>query len=309
MKNLHTTTIWPVQAPCLIAYRDPLTGYFWLRPYVDLQLKSKIWGIAVHGQVFKLVHEDDGSWFEAKKRSDDLSRAKMPSTTVIDIASAYRREFDATVELLKQLKIEAEPWRSGWYWTNEEDGDKATVLDMANGRIEFVPKKMRNGYVRLVSNYITKKPITVGYSLAYLNEGRLEISTDYKPELKNQLWGLHVGKNFLCMRLTYEKDSMDWQTGFELGKSLSTDKLDVALPKAGDVDNVGKEKDAINNALVKLSAYGINVDLIVSRDLHWLTQSSYGNDMFLTYNHFLVHKDSCRLCRLFATNKGKTVVI
>jgi len=309
MKDLHTKTIWPVQSPCLIAYRDPLAGYFWLRPYVDLQLRSKIWGIAIHGQIFRLIHEEDGNWYSAKKLGDTLSRAKMPSTTVIDIASTYRREFDATVQLLKQLNINAEPWRNGWYWTDEDNGDDATVMDMANGRIEFVPKKMRNGYVRLVSHYITKKPITLGYSLAYLCDGHLELASDFRPELRDKLWGLHVCKSYLCMKLVYEPNKLNVNDGLQLATSLSSDDLRVELPTRENVESVAKEKDAINDTLVKLSAYGVNVDLLTSRDIFWLTQTLYGKKGFVTYGSRFIPADELCLCRLFAKNKGKTIVI
>ena len=70
-KNTHS--IWPVQAPCQIAYRDPISGYFWLRPYVDLQRKGKIWGIAINGIVYYLKHESDGDWNTAITLKDERS--------------------------------------------------------------------------------------------------------------------------------------------------------------------------------------------------------------------------------------------
>lgn len=305
----NTSMIWPVQAPCLIAYRDPLVGYFWLRPYIDLHLRNKIWGIAVHGQIFKLVHEEDGNWYSAKKLGDTLSRAKMPSTTVIDIASTYRREFDATIELLQKLSIKAEPWRNGWYWTDEEKGDDATVMDMANGRIEFIPKKMRNGYVRLVSHYVTKKPETIGYSLAYLRNGQLELASDFRPELKDCLWGVHVGKGYLCMKLTYEPQKMTVNDGVELSKSLSTDKINFTLPERINVDDIAKEKESLNNAFAKLSAYGVKTDPLVMKEMFWLTKSFYGKQGFISYGSRYFNSDETCLCRMFAKNTGKTVVI
>ena len=309
METLKTKKIISVQAPCFIAYRDPLAGYFWLRPYVDLGLRNKIWGIAINGQVFKLVHEEDGSWYQAKKLGDTLSRAKMPSTTVIDIASYYRREFNATIEQLQQLGIKAEPWRRGWYWTTEDDGEKATVMDMANGQIDFVEKKMRNGYVRLVSNYITQKPDCVGYTLAYLINGHLELSSDFRANLKDKLWGLHIAKSYLCMKLTYEPQKMTVNEGLELGKTLSTDALCVDLPSRNNVDDIGKEKDTINDTLVKLSAYGVKVDLLQSKEMNWLTNTLWNKKGFITYgNRFISIEEACT-CRLFAKNKGKTVII
>jgi hypothetical protein len=318
METIKTKKIIPVQAPCLIAYRDPLAGYFWLRPYVDMGLKSKIWGIAVNGQVFKLVHEEDGNWYQAKKLGDtkinpitqkEHKITGMPTTTVIDIASYWRREFDKTVQLLQNLGIKAETWRNGWYWTTEDNGDDATVMDMANGRIEFQPKKMRNGYIRLISNYIVKKPDVMDYPLAYLVDGHLEIANDFRPELRDKLWGLHVSKRFLCMKLTYEPNKMTVDKGFALGQSLSTSQLKVDLPEKEIVDDIAKEKDSINDTLAKLSAYGANVDLIFSKDLIWLTKTLYEDRGFLSYNYSFVLKDQACLCRMFAKNKGKTVVI
>lgn len=310
METIKTKKIIPVQAPCFIAYQDPLCNYFWLRPYVDMGLKHKIWGIAVNGQVFRIVHEQDGNWYQAPKFEKNLNNLPTtPSTTVIDIASYYRREFDATVQLLQSLGIKAEPWRNGWYWTTEDNGDNATVLDMANGKLELVPKKMRNGYVRLVSNYIVKKPDIMDYPLAYLNDGHLELANDYRSELKDKLWGLHVAKSYVCMRLTYEKEKMTVTDGLNLGKSLSDDKLRIDLPTTAHVDGIGREKDAINNTLAKLAAYGAKVDLIYSKDLFWLTNSLYAKKGFVTYGNRFMPMDEICLCRLFGKNKGKTVVI
>ena len=311
METLHTAMIWPVQAPCQIAYRDPIAGYFWLRPYVDLSLKSKIWGIAIHGQVFKLTHEEDGSWYASSKIRDERSRARMPSTTVIDIASYYRRDFDAAVQVVQAAGIKAEPWRGGWYWTTEEDesGDKATVLDMANGQLELVPKKMRNGYLRLVSNHIIKKPINLGFSLAYLNGDHLEISVDFRPELTDKLWGLHVAKKFLCMKLTYEAQRMTVNKGLELGKSLSTSVLSVDLPSKANLEDIAEQREAINDTLVKLRAYGVKTDLINERSPYWLTKTRWKKDGFISYgNRFFSCKEECP-CRLFAQNKETTVVL
>ena len=307
--SVNTKRIWPVQAPCQIAYRDPLAGYFWLRPYVDLSLRLKIWGIAIHGLVFRLVHEEDGDWDSAKELGDTLSRATMPSTTALDIACTYQRDFNATVELLNKLEIKAEPWRKGAYWSTEDDGDKATVMYMGKGRVGFEPKEMSNGYLRLVSRYVTKKPIDVGYPLAYLVDGQLKISSEFRPELRDKLWGLHVGKRFLCMKLTYEPDKMTVDKGFALGQSLSTPQLRVDLPEKENVDDVAKEKDSINDTLVKLSAYGVNVSLIFSKDLIWLTKTLYEDRGFLSYNYAFVLNEQPCFCRMFAKNKGKTEII
>ena len=308
MKDLHTSTIWPVQAPCQIAYRDPLTGYFWLRPYVNLNLRGKIWGIALCGQVFRLIHEQDGDFETVKDICDAKSRAKIPSTAVLDLANRYLREFNLTVELLTQLGIKAEPWRNGWYWSNEEKDDATgTIMEMAKGRVELVPKT-NCANVRLASNYIVKKPEVIDFALAYLRNGHLEISTDWRPELKDCLWGIHVCKGYLCMKLTYEADKMLLHDAVAYGKSLSTEALTIGLPNKTHVEEVGKQKDAINDAFVKLSAYGVNVDLLAMKDLFWLTKT-FERDGFVTYgNRFIREGEPC-LCRLFAKNTGNTPVI
>jgi hypothetical protein len=309
MNTLCTKRIRPVQAPCLIAYRDLSTGYFWLRPYVDLTQKNKIWGIALNGQVFHLVHQEDGNWYQATRLGDEKSRAKMPSTTVIDIALHYRREFDMTAKFLQELGIKAEPWKNGWYWTNEDDNDQATVLDMGNGRIEFIPKKMKNGYVRLVSHYTVKKPDVMAYPLAHLVDNHLEISSDFRAELKHKIWGIHVLKGYLCMKTTFEPQRMTNLEGLALAKSLSNATLDVTLPSKDNLEEVAKEKDAINDTLAKLSAYGVKVDAINMKEIFWLTDSLCDKDGFLSYgNRFIRQNEPC-LCRLFAKNKGKNVVI
>ena len=308
MKNLHTSTIWPVQTPCQIAYRDPLAGYFWLRPYVDLNLRGKIWGIALCGQVFRLVHEQDGDFNSVKDISDAKSRAKIPSTAVLDLANRYLREFNLTIELLQQLGIKAEPWRNGWYWSNEEkDATTGTIMEMAKGRVEHV-SKTNCANVRLASNYITKKEDVFGFALAYLRNGHLEISLAWHPELKDCLWGIHVGKGYLCMKLTYEPDKMLLYDAFNYGKSLSTDELQIGLPAKTHVEEVGKQKDAINNALVKLSIYGVKVDIIAMKDLFWLTKT-FDRDGFVTYGNRFIRKGEPCLCRLFAKNTGNTPVI
>ena len=310
MDRIKTRKIIPVQAPCFIAYKDPLVNYFWLRPYVDMGLKHKIWGIALNGQVFRLVHEEDGDWDQAPKFEENRNKLPaIPSTTVIDIASYYRREFDATVELLQSLGIKAEPWRNGLYWTSEEDGDNATVLNMRKGSFEFRPKDTYNIYIRLVSNYIVKKPDIMDYPLAYLIDGHLEIANDYHPELRDKLWGLHVAKSYVCMKLSYEPEKMTVTDGLALGKSLSGEALRIDLPKTDYVDGIGREKDGINNTLAKLAAYGAKVDLIYSKDLFWLTNSLYDKKWFVTYGNRMIPVEEAALCRLFGKNKGKTVII
>lgn len=307
MENKNTYSIWPVQAPCQIAYRDPLSGYFELRPYVDLRRKTKIWGIAIDNLVFRLVHETDGDWNTAITLGDEKSRAKIATTTELDIAFNHKNSFNNTVKLLKKLHIEAEEWRSGWYWSDEVyRQDNAVVMDMANGKTELLPKRMRNGYTRLISHYVVKKPIMVGYNLVYIHEGRFKLATDFRPYLKQYLWGLDCGKYYL--HLNEEPQRLILSKGFARADSLCTDKLKFDLPTSDELENIIKEKNALNDALVILSAYGVNVDLVNNREPHWLTKSLYQSgdfDGFVSYYNRLIRADEPCICRLVGRPKGK----
>lgn len=306
MEQKNTSTIWPVQAPCQIAYQDPVSGYFWLRPYVDLQRKSKIWGIAIDGIVFRLVHEVNGDWNTAITLKHEKSRAQMATTTELDIAFAYKDAFNDVVALLKKLDINAEAWYNGWYWSNENQGDEAVVVDMTDCHPELVPKRYRNGYVRLVSHYVVKKPITVGYNLVYLHEGKFKLATDFRPYLSPYLWGLDGGKYYL--HLNEEPQRLTLGAGLARAAGLCTENLKIDLPSKEELEKVIKEKNALNNALVILSAYGVNVDLVNNREPHWLTKNLYhknGFDGFVTYFNRLVRADEPCICRLVGRSKGK----
>lgn len=306
MKQKNTSTIWPVQAPCQIAYQDPLSGYFWLRPYVDLKRKSKIWGIALNGIVFCLKHEPDGDWNTAIELKDERSRAQMATTTELDIAFSYKDAFNDTVKLLKQLHLEADEWRNGWYWSNENQDENAVVIDMADCHSELVPKRLRNGYVRMVSHYVVKKPVMVGYNLVYLHEGRFKLATDFRPYLGQYLWGLDCGKFYL--HLSEETQKLTLGAGLARAGGLCTESLKIELPTQTDVEQAIKEKNALNDALVILSAYGIKVDLVNNRDPYWLTKKLYhanGFDGFVTYFNRLIRADEPCICRLVGRRKGK----
>ena len=306
MEQKNTSTIWPVQAPCQIAYRDPLCGYFWLRPYIDLQRKSKIWGIAIDNIVYHIKHEADGDWFAAVTRKNEQSRAQMATTTELDVAFATKGAFNTTICLLQKLNIAAEEWRNGWYWSDENHCDDAVVFDMSDGHGELVPKRTRNGYVRLASHYIIKKPISVGYNVVYLHEGRFKLSTDFRPYLKQYVWGLDCGKYYV--RLTEEPQRLNLSDGFKRAENLSSATCKVELPKQKELENIIKEKNSLNNALAILAAYGLSVDFINHRDPHWLTKDIYkanGVDGFVTYFNRLIQATEPCICRLVGRPKGK----
>lgn len=306
METKNTSTIWPVQAPCQIAYRDPLCGYFWLRPYVDLQRKGKIWGIAVDGIVYYLKHETNGDWNTALTLKDELSKAKMATTLELEVAFTHKEAFNATVQLLNKLGIVADEWRNGWYWTDEHKDDNAAVIDMNDCHIELVPKRIRNGYVRLTSHYVTNKPIMIGCNVVYVHEGRFKVATDFRPYLSQYLWGLDGGKYYL--RLTEEPQKMKLHDGFSLAASLSSDMLKIELPKQDEVEKIIAEKDSLNNALAILSSYGVDVNFVNNRQPYWLTQNIYQTnsfDGFATYGHRIIRKDELCICRLVGRPKGK----
>lgn len=303
-KNTHS--IWPVQAPCQIAYRDPISGYFWLRPYVDLQRKGKIWGIAINGIVYYLKHESDGDWNTAITLKDERSRAKMATTRELEVAFTNKEAFNATVQLLNKLGIAAQEWRSGWYWTEEHEGDDAAVIDMTDCRVELVPKRIRNGYVRLTSHYVVNKPIMIGFNVVYVHEGRFKLATDFRPYLSQYVWGLDCGKFYL--HLKEEPQRLKLHEGLARLTQLNTDTFKVDLPTKDELEEVIKEKNALNNSLAILSAYGISDDLVNNREPHWLTKNIYQSgdfDGFVTYFNRLISANEPCICRFVGRPKGK----
>lgn len=289
----------------MIAYRDPLSGALELLPYVDLQWKVKIWGIEFGGMIFKLVHEAGSDWYKASQYTDK-SNGVMPTTAELDFAYAYKGGFDEIIDFLKEHKVSAERWQSGWYWCNEESGDKAAVVDMACGKCELIEKRIKNGYTRLVSRKIAHKPISVGYPLAYLHNGQFEVSYTLYPERLNELWGLQLSKGYFC--LTEEPRKMLWADGTTLAKNLCTDKIVYSLPRKEAFEEVVKYRDAVNDALIKLEAYGVHTDLWLDKSLQYLTSSENG-EYFATYLHEIIPKTRPCTCRLYAKNKGGTIVI
>lgn len=307
MEMKHSKNVWPVQAPCQIAYQDVLTGRLCLRPYLDLNKRLYIWGIAFDGMVFKLKHETDGNWNNVSVLKDDKAEAIMPTTAELDFAFNNKQAFNATVDILKAQKIDADYWREGWYWSSEEKGDSAVVVDMSDGRAEIVPKRMNNGYVRFVSRKIHNKPINVRYTLVYLRDGKFEVSLDLRVERIGDLWGLQTGKEF-C-RLVNEPQKISWYDATALAKQMSTSQIKYFLPNDEALRNLVTYKDAVNDALAILSTYGAQVDLFEDRSWELLTDREHYDDTFVTYFSEAVPKTKPYTCRMFAKSVKHPTVI
>jgi hypothetical protein len=308
MNTINTMMIWPVQKPCQIAYRDPLTGVLWLRPYIDLHLKSKIWGICINGAVFKLTHEPDAKWDTATNYTDEKSKAKMPQTTDLDAVFPYVADFNRVVGELNKHRIPAESWRQGFYWSGENDGDNAVVMDMGSGKVELLPKRIPNVYTRLVSYRIINKPINTGATLAYWRNGRIEVSLDLHLDCLHQLWGIQTcNKNIFC-KLTDEPQMYDWNAGMQLAKEQSTDTVKLILPSAENMLEVEKYYQSNNDTLAIIAAYGIKVDLFDKRKWGYLTSTEYGEGHFITHYHEMIAKNKPCKCRLFAQPRKNPVV-
>lgn len=306
MNNLkHSKLIWPVKAPFMIAYRDALSGSLELHPYVDLQWKIKIWGVAVDGMVFKLTHEAGADWKTAQSYTDK-SNGGVPTTAELDTAYANKEGFDEIADFLKKHGVAAECWNSGWYWSREDSGDDAVVMDMSCGQTELIQKRIKNGYTRLVSRKISNKPINVGYPLAYLHNGQFEVSYTLFASRLNELWGIQLSKGYF--HLTEEPQKMLWKEGMALAERLSTDKVKYSLPRKEAFEEVVKYRDVVNDALIKLEAYGVHTDLWLDKSFGYLTSSENG-EYFATYLHEIILKTTPCTCRLYAKNVGGTIVI
>ena len=307
MKNLkHSKSIWPVKTPFMVAYRDKLTGTLDLQPYVDLHWKIKIWGIAFNGMVFKLTHEPGADWQTALSYTDN-SQGCMPTTAELEAAYANKEGFDEIIDFLKENGVKAENWQSGWYWSKEEKGDNAVVMDMDCGQTEMIQKRIKNGYTRLVSRKIgSNKNINVQYGIAYLHDGQFETSSTLYLNRLNEIWGIQIGNGYF--RLTDEPQKMIWADGMALAKNLCTDKITYSLPTKEVFEEVVKYRDDVNDALVKLEAYGIHTDLWNDKGFKYLTSSETG-EYFATYMYEVIPKNMPCTCRLYAKNKGGMIVI
>ncbi|MBR3676874.1 MAG: hypothetical protein IKN71_07050 [Alphaproteobacteria bacterium] len=305
MKEKHTRFIWPVDEPFKIAYRDPLSGIMTLLPYIDLQWKMKIWGVSIGERVYKLNHEPGADWFKASAYVDKLCQGYMPTTDDLDEAFAYKEGFNEIIALLKSQRIAAEPWVDGWYWSTEDDGDKATVVDMSDGKAELIDKKIKNGYTRLVSRRIADKTPTVHYPLVYFDEGIFKISYDLILSRKNQLWGIQSGKNYFCLR---EEKPQTWYQAKTAAESVCDDKVRISLPKKEMFDELRREREAVNDALMKLQAFGIVTDLWKDKYWRYLTASEY-LDHYVTCEHEMIPKDTINPCRFIGENRNHRTVL
>ncbi len=305
MKENHTKYIWPVEAPFRIAYRDPLSGVMTLLPYVDLQWKMKIWGVSIEERVYKLTHEPGADWFKAKGYVDKLCQGYMPNTDDLDTAFAYKQGFNEIVEFLKSKKIAAEPWNDGWYWSTEEEADSAAVIDMSNGYAELIDKKIKNGYTRLVSRRITDKTPGVHYPLVYFDEGIFKISYDLILSRKDQLWGIQSGKNYFCLR---EEKPQNWYQAKAAAEKMSTDLVRISLPKKEMFDELRREREHVNDALMKLQAFGIATDLWLDKSWGYLTASEY-LDHYVTCEQEMIPKSEVNPCRFIGENRKHHTVL
>ncbi len=301
----HTRFIWPVKSPFKIAYRDPLSGVMTLLPYVDLQWKMKIWGIAIGERVYKLTHECGADWFTARSYADKLCQGYMPDTADLDIAYACKDGFNAIVEFLKSKRIDAEPWQDGWYWSEEDDEDEAIVVDMTDGKAGLIFKTIKNGYTRLVSRRIADKPLTVHFPLVYLDEGIFKISYDLILPRKHQLWGIQFGKNYFRLR---EETPQNWYQAKVAAEQMSTDLVRISLPKKEMFDELRREREAANDALMKLQAFGIATDLWLDKSWRYLTSSEH-SDCYVTCEHEMIPKDAVNPCRFIGENKKHRTVL
>lgn len=300
MENLkQTKTIKPVSAPCQIAYMDRLTGLMDLRPYVDLNKRTSIWGIAINGLVFKKTHEENRTWLPTSQFSSEYkSRATLPTTNDLDTGYQYRQAFNETVEILKSCNIDADAWEEGLYWSSEDEGDKAAVVDMTSGQTDYIPKHQTNGRIRLVSQRIKEKQyISVGFALLYQNEGKFDWSLNLEPERLSQLWGINIGGVYL--RVTEEPEKCTWYQGMEKARALSNEFCRVSLPRQEKFSFIGKFADDLNDSLAMISAYGISVDFVSTDFLEhrYLTSSEYGKDGFLSYDRRVTKKSTPCYCR------------
>ena len=72
-------------------------------------------------------------------------------------------------------------------------------------------------------------------------------------------------------------------------------------------EDLVKYRDAANDALMKLQAYGIATDLWEDKSWGYITNSEW-DDCFVTYCHEMIHKDRLCLCRFIGENrKGGTI--
>ena len=148
--------------------------------------------------------------------------------------------------------------------------------------------------------------LTVRYPLVYLDEGIFKVSYDLNLSRKEQLWGIQLGKKYFSLR---KEPNQTWYEATEKAQQMSTDLVRISLPKKEMFDEIAKYRDAANDALMKLQAYGIETDLWEDKSLKYLTSSEY-LDHYVTWWHEMIPKDKPEPCRFIGENrKHGTVVI
>ena len=143
------------------------------------------------------------------------------------------------------------------------------------------------------------------YPLVYLDEGIFKISYDLILSRKHQLWGISIGKN--CFRLCEEKPQ-NWYQARAAAEQMSTDLVRIALPKKEMFDELRRECEAVNDALVKLQAFGIATDLWEDKSWGYLTASEY-LDHYVTCEHEMIPKDAVNPCRFIGENRKHHTVL
>ena len=74
-------------------------------------------------------------------------------------------------------------------------------------------------------------------------------------------------------------------------------------------DELRRERETANDALMKLQAFGIATDLWLDKSWGYLTSSEY-LDHYVTCEHEMIPKDTISPCRLIGENKkGGTVLL
>lgn len=115
-------------------------------PYLDLNLKDKVWGIEVQGTFYTLLNERDGKnpllyhceALEILKKQKDPVGLRFPSDKELYLARQDRMRFKATVAVLDLFGVKAEDWFDDKYLCIEDmagifsdDSDLSDVCAMS----------------------------------------------------------------------------------------------------------------------------------------------------------------------------------
>lgn len=304
METMHTKRIMPVKKPCMIVYYNFVSRKVELRPYIDTSKKKYIWGVSVCGMAFKKTHEPDGDWLQAIACHEEKYQADLPTVKQLDVANQYCDCFNEVVFQLQQCGIEADAWRFGWYWSQEERCDDAVVVDMSSGRADLLPKQMKNGYIRLAA-YMNAQPtfVSLPYTLLYEENGRLEPKLGFEPGNKNHPWGIRVDKKAdFCLKR--EPELLTWFEAVKKAKKLSSEHIKYKLPVGSAIAHINRYAESIDDTLAILSAYGVDVDFFAEgrpQRIKYLTCDEK-DAYFQTYENELIPKIKPCECRFVAQN-------